>query len=169
MSSYQLGKEMIKHIIKRDLPKWATCLDVGACDGTYWDLLHDHLVMDAVEVWEPNIKNYNLKGKYRMVLNEDIRELKYIHYDLIIFGDVIEHMKTEEAQRVLEYAKEHSDEIMVAVPYRYKQDAIYGNPYEKHIQDDLTEEIFLDRYKDFRVAVPYFNYGYFIWRKSERN
>ena len=166
MSSYQLGKEMIKAIIKRDLPKGSTALDVGACDGAYFELLHDHLVIDAVEVWEPNVNQYNLKGRYRDVFIKDIRDFTYDHYDLVIFGDIIEHMSVEDAQKVLEYAKQHSEEIVVAVPYNYKQGAIYGNPYERHIQDDLTEEIFLERYKGFIVSVPYYNYGYFVWRRK---
>lgn len=167
MSSYLMGKEMIKDIIKRDLPKGSTCLDVGACDGAYFELLHDHLIMDACEVWEPNVERWNLKGRYNEVFVKNIKDVFYNHYDLVIFGDIIEHMTVEDAQKVLEYAKEHSNEVIVAVPYQYKQDAIYGNPYERHIQDDLTEEIFLKRYVGFKVSIPYFNYGYFVWRKSE--
>lgn len=165
MSSYKFGKPEIKWYIVRHLPKGAECLDVGACDGEYANLLGEYLTMDAVEVWEPNIKDHKLKDKYRMVVCEDIRDFKYIHYDLVIFGDVIEHMTVEEAQAVIEYAKEHSDMIIVAVPYRFKQDALYGNPYERHIQDDLTEDLFMERYKGFICEIPYYNYGYFVWRK----
>ena len=166
MSSYKKGKPEVKWIIVKELPKGSDCLDVGACDGEYADLLGDYLTMDAVEVWEPNIRTFNLKSKYRMVIAGDIREVKYIHYDLVIFGDVIEHMSVEDAQRVIEYAKEHSDMIIVAVPYQFKQDAIYGNPYEKHIQDDLTEELFMERYKGFTLRIPYQNYGYYFWKKE---
>lgn len=166
MSSYLMGKEMIRDIIRRDLPKGSTALDVGACDGAYFELLHDHLIMDAVEVWAPNVEQYNLTGRYREVFVKNIKDVSYDYYDLVIFGDVIEHMTVEDAQSVLEYAKQHSREIIVAVPYQYKQGALYGNPFERHIQDDLTEDVFLERYKGFTVSIPYFNYGYFVWRKK---
>ena len=166
MSSYKKGKPEIKWYIVTHLPKGAECLDVGACDGEYAELLGDHLIMDAVEVWEPNIRTHNLKKKYRMVINDDICNVKYIHYDLVIFGDILEHLPVKEAQEVIEYAKEHSDMIVAAVPYKFPQDEIYGNPYERHIQDDLTEEIFMERYKGFTLQVPYYNYGYFVWQRK---
>ena len=72
MSSYKKGKPEIKWYIVTHLPKGAECLDVGACDGEYAELLGDHLIMDAVEVWEPNIRTHKLKKKYRMVINDDI-------------------------------------------------------------------------------------------------
>lgn len=165
MSSYKKGKPEVKWYVVTHLPKGAECLDVGACDGEYANLLGDYLTMDAVEVWEPNILGHHLKDKYRMVIADDIRNVEYIHYDLVIFGDIIEHLTVEDAQRVIEYAKQHSDMIIVAVPYQFKQDAMYGNPYERHIQDDLTEDIFMERYKGFTLQIPYANYGYFVWTK----
>ena len=148
MSSYKKGKPEIKWYIVTHLPKGAECLDVGACDGEYAELLGDHLIMDAVEVWEPNIRTHNLN-------------------DLVIFGDILEHLPVKEAQEVIEYAKEHSDMIVAAVPYKFPQDEIYGNPYERHIQDDLTEDVFMERYKGFTLQVPYYNYGYFVWQRKE--
>ena len=150
MSSYKYGKPEVKWLIAKEIEKGAECLDVGACDGEYFNLLGDLLTMDAVEVWEPNIERYDLTHKYRMVYHDDIRHLKYGDYDVIIFGDVIEHMSVEDAQKVIEYAKNHSTMVIVAVPYRFKQDAIYGNPYEVHIQDDLTEDLFMQRYEGFK-------------------
>lgn len=167
MSSYKYGKPEVKWLIAREFQKGSECLDVGACDGEYFNLLNDILTMDAVEVWEPNVTRYELKKKYRMVYIDDIRGLKYGEYDLVIFGDVIEHMTVEEAREVIEYAKTKARMIIVAVPYNFKQDAIYGNPYEIHIQDDLTEDLFMERYKGFRCEIPYYNYGYFVWRKPK--
>ena len=130
MSSYKYGKPEVKWLIAKEIERGAECLDVGACDGEYFNLLGDLLTMDAVEVWEPNIERYDLTHKYRMVYHDDIRNLKYGDYDVIIFGDVIEHMSVEDAQKVIEYAKTKARMIVVAVPYRFKQDAIYGNPYD---------------------------------------
>ena len=165
MSSYNKGKQELKWLIEHRLPKGSTCLDVGACDGEYFRHLGEHLYMDAVEVWQENIIRHGLDKMYHHVFEANIKDLKYEHYDIVIFGDVIEHMTVEDAQAVLEYAKAHSDYIVVAVPYRYKQGVLYGNPYEIHIQDDLTESLFVERYPGFECRFPYPNYGYWIWRK----
>lgn len=165
MSSYRQGKPEIKFWLAQHLSNGSEVLDVGACDGVWFNILSEWYTMDAVEVWEPNIEQYRLGEKYRSVFNVKIQDFTYDHYDLVIFGDVIEHMTVKDAQKVLAYAREHSDMVIVAVPFLFKQDAIYGNPYERHIQDDLTNQLFLERYPDFEPIILYPNYGYYVWRK----
>lgn len=161
MASYDDGKAEIVEWVKRNFQSGSTCLDVGACDGKWSDLLGDYLIMDAVEIFRPNVEKHHLFRKYRGVFVGDIAEYRFNWYDLVIFGDVIEHMTVEQAQEVLTYAKGHCHDMIVSVPFLYPQDAIYGNPWEKHIQDDLTEEIFLERYPGFeKLLQPAENYVY---------
>lgn len=161
MSSYRMGKDQVRDYLIKTVPKDSSCLDVGACDGIWSDLLRNHLKMVAVEIFEPNIIQWKLEQKYVEVFNEDIRAFEYDHYDVIIFGDVIEHMTVEDAQSVLAYAYDRADEIIVAVPFCFKQGEIYGNPYERHVQDDLTHSLFMKRYKGFEPLVLFDNYGYY--------
>ena len=66
------------------------------------------------------------------------------------------------AQAVLERARPRCRDLIIGVPFLYPQDAIYGNPYERHIQADLTEEIFDERYPGFELLVkPTNNYAYY--------
>lgn len=162
MSSKLQGKSEVTRWIRENVAKDSLCLDVGACDGVWSDLLRDHLRMVGVEIFEPNIVEHNLESKYKVIFNADIREFEYEHFDLIIFGDVIEHMSVADAQSVLKYAYDRADQIVVAVPFRYHQGAIYGNPYERHIQDDLTHELFMSRYQGFEPFKIYDDYGYYI-------
>lgn len=167
MASYNEGKDEVIKWVKKTFPKSSTCLDVGACNGKWWNLLGDYLLMDAVEIFEPNIVTHELKKKYRSVWKGDIADFTYEHYDLIIFGDVIEHMTVEKAQKVLDYAYPRCKDMIVAVPFLLSQDAIYGNPWEVHIQDDLTPENFPKRYKGFEVLVrPIWEYCYFIKKRE---
>lgn len=161
MSSYDFGKNLIEHWVKDHFPKGATALDVGACDGKWYGLLGDYLVMDACEVWQANIVKHHLARKYNKVYWGDIAFMEYKHYDLIIFGDVIEHMSIIKAQKVLDYAKERCDDLIIAVPYEYPQGEIYGNPYEIHVQDDLTPEIFDSRYPGYEVLWANDEYAYY--------
>ena len=150
MSSYDYGKPEICAWIRQDFPREATILDVGACDGKWRRLLPEYPNMDAVEAFEPNLKNLQ---SYRNVFHADICDLSYEWYDLVIFGDIVEHLSVEAAKNELEYARDRCRDMIVAVPFLYEQGAIYGNPYEVHIQDDLTPEIFGERYPGFEVLL----------------
>lgn len=148
MSSYYFGKPEICAWIRTWFPRDAEILDVGACDGLWRRMLPDFPNMDAVEAFHDNAMR--LEG-YREIFEADARNFEYDHYDLIIFGDVIEHMTVLQAQKVLEYARPRCRDMIVAVPFEYVQGEIYGNPYEKHIQDDLTPENFAERYPGLEV------------------
>lgn len=151
MSSYDYGKTEIVEYIHKHFKPGSTCLDVGACDGKWFYLVGDYLKMDAVEIFEPNVTANNLQDIYKGVYVCDIADYKYKWYDLIIFGDVIEHMEVDKAQKVLEYAKQHCKDLIIGVPFLYKQGALYGNEYERHIQSDLTAELFEERYGKYDV------------------
>lgn len=161
--SYDFYKKEIKEYLVDKYKGNAKILDVGAGEGTYRNLLYDVFkTIDAVEVFKPNIIKYNLKQKYHRVYNIDIKDFKYKYYDIIIFGDVIEHLDVNEAKNVLEYAYNRCNEMIVAVPYQLKQDEVDGNIYEIHKQDDLTNEIFLQRYPFMKLLYKNDVYGYYI-------
>ena len=162
MASYDDGKQYIVNWAKTYIPQYSRCLDVGACDGKWYNLLGKYFNMYAVEVFEPNIERYHLREKYQNVFNCNIVDFKYDWYDLIIFGDVLEHLSVKDAQCVLEYAYPRCKDMIISIPFLYKQDEIYGNIYEKHIQDDLTKELFEKRYPGFELIVqPRPDYAYY--------
>lgn len=164
MSSYYFGKDIVCAWIRENFSAETEILDVGACDGIWRQLLPEY-TMDAVEIHGPNADR--LHG-YRKVFRRDVDGLAYEHYDLIIFGDVIEHMDVEKAQRVLAYARPRCRDMVVAVPFLYPQDAFGGNPWEKHLQPDLTAEIFAARYPGFSVLCDTgLNYCYYHKENGE--
>lgn len=164
MGSYNAGKAEVSIWIWKAFPKDATVLDVGACNGVWRQLIPGY-VMDAVEIFTPNAEA--LTG-YRRVINKDISDVTYEWYDLIIFGDVIEHMTVEKAKAVLEYAWPRCRDMIVAVPFEYVQGELYGNPWERHIQDDLTPELFAERYPGFEVLYDPGN-RYCYYHKGENH
>ena len=161
--SYSFFKNDVKLYLMSRFKSDAKVLDVGAGEGTYYNLLHDYFKnIDAVEVFKPNIDKYKLEEKYNKVYYSDIKELKYDNYDIIIFGDVIEHLEVEEAQKVLEYADKHSKEMIIAVPYELEQGIAEENIYEIHKQADLTPKIVLERYPQLKLLYKNDLYGYYI-------
>lgn len=161
--SYNFYKEEVRDYLKSKFKGNAKVLDVGAGCGTYWNLLHnDFKLIDAVEVFKPNIDKYNLKSKYHRVYNINIKDFQYGNYDIIIFGDIIEHLDINNAQNVLKYALNRCKEIIVAVPYELEQDEVDGNIHEIHKQDDLTPEIMKKRYPYLKLLYKNDLYGYYV-------
>ena len=165
-SSYGLYKLEIRNWIFANFDENIRILDVGAGRGTYYYLLNDKFKnMDCVEIYEPNIEDHKLRAKYVNVFNENAVNFKYDYYDLIIFGDVLEHMTVKEAQKVLNYAYNRCKNFVVAIPYCLPQDE-NENKYEKHVQDDLTPENVKERYPNLKLLFGNREYGYYIKNDS---
>ena len=159
MSSFIHGKDQVCKWIRAHFPRDSSILDVGACDGAWQYRLQEYKNIDAVEAFEPNLKHLK---HYRNVYHADIRGFEYENYDLIIFGDVVEHMSVGEAQAMLNYAWPRCKDMIVVVPFKFRQGMIYNNPYEIHVQDDLTDKLFNERYPGFEVLCrPIMNYCYY--------
>lgn len=160
-ASYLYNKDKVREWIYENFKENSSILDVGAGQGTYKNLLGDkYKNIDAVEIYFPNIIDYKLLELYRCVYNRNVIGLEYPNYNLIIFGDVIEHMTVEDAKNVLEYASGKCDDMIVAVPYTYKQHG-NENKWEEHIQDDLTQENVLERYPMLKPLYIDRVYGYY--------
>ena len=144
--SYSQFKSEIKDFIYKKYPKDSKILDIGAGCGPYAQLLPDYKNIDAVEIFEPYIIQYNLKSLYKNVFYINILDFDFEYYDLIIMGDVMEHLTTEDALKLFNKIFNKCNDIIVVVPYLYVQDAVNGNDYEEHKQNDLTKDIMKNRY-----------------------
>lgn len=136
-------------------PHDTTILDVGPYDGRWSDDLRSCFPnIDAVEVFEPYIEQYNLKEKYNEIFISDIREFNFTKkYGIIILGDVLEHMPIGDAQSLIEKLKQNCEILLIIIPYEYPQDEYDRNKYQIHYQEDLTDEVFMQRYPGFKLVV----------------
>lgn len=128
-----------------------TVLDVGAGQGTYLNLIKDGLgsnvLVNAVEVWQPYIDQFNLVNRYDRLFAMDVREMKDFTYDLVILGDVLEHMSESDAVTLWEKISKQAKYAMISIPIiHYHQDAINGNPYEVHVEEDWSMERVLEKF-----------------------
>ena len=153
---------------KDDIKKWleprisGDVLDVGPGIGTYSDLLSINNI-DAVEIFKPYIKKYHLIDKYRYVYNMDIMEFDHFErYEWVILGDVLEHIKVEDAQFLINKITKVGCKCLVAVPYLFHQGESEGNIYEIHHQFDLTPRIMLERYPELEHLIGNIHYGYYV-------
>jgi hypothetical protein len=170
-TSYQLYKDSIKNWILENVSLDAKILDVGAGCGTYSDLLRGYgYKMDAIEIWEPYIKKYNLKDKYDVVMEMDVLDVyapTLQNYDMCILGDILEHLNIEDGQRLIKDISKHCKYFIVAIPYQMEQGEHEGNIHETHLQPDLTPKIMEDRYPELGLLYGSEYYGYYINKKPK--
>jgi hypothetical protein len=115
-------------------------LDVGPGVGTYARLLAGpdvrHIV--GLEVWEPYLTTYHLADHYDELVVGDVRTAPLPEVDVVILGDVLEHMSRAEAVEVWRRAGEAARlAVYLSMPIvHYPQDEIEGNPFEVHVEED---------------------------------
>jgi hypothetical protein len=141
-------------------------LDVGAGIGTYSNLLKPkgYKNIDCVEIFQKYIDDYSLATKYNKIINENIINLDeelLNSYDLIIFGDIIEHISQEDSLKLFAKIKNKTN-VIVAVPFMASQGEHFGNVHETHLQDKLTFQNFLQNYKNFIPFCVRYDYGVFL-------
>ena len=135
--------------------KWATetikglapkhVLDIGPGEGTYGRMRGPNQDWEAVEIFEPYVARYNLTSIYDDVIIGDgleFLERTYDKWDLIIMGDVVEHLVKEDGYRIMRLALQRADYVLVVMPHgEYKQGPMEGNAHEEHLATWETEEM----------------------------
>jgi SAM-dependent methyltransferase len=138
------GKDWMAAQITAHASSIARVLDVGAGCGTYFDLAaKPGQAWWAVEVWPANVDRFDLPSRYDVTSEVDIRGFNWpaAAFDVVIFGDVLEHMPRVDALAVWAAAREHSHHILLSIPVvPYPQGPEEGNPYEEHVETWTHEE-----------------------------
>lgn len=148
------GKFFIKNFfLDKDIHK---ILDIGPGSGNYYDLFtgqgeYEHKVKlhvedwSAIEIWGPYIDFFHLTGKYNHIYVQDVYDTdwdKLGSFDIIIFGDVIEHMAFNRAKEAIQKASNHAKWLVLSLPIiNYPQEPSYGNIYEAHVEQYSPERV----------------------------
>jgi len=148
ISSKRGKKQIIQWV--NSMSEVKSVLDIGCGVGTYLNIFKEdrqtlqNATWTGVEVWKPYIEKYNLKDRYDLLINHDVRSLDYKSigtFDLCFLGDVLEHMTKEESLIVVNNILNISKYIIISIPVvHYPQDEIENNPYEIHIKDDWSDQ-----------------------------
>ncbi|WP_405944742.1 methyltransferase [Streptomyces sp. NBC_00932] len=138
------GKDWSLARFQRHLPNTVT--DVGPGDGTYARLFrpaHHGVWWTAIEIHKPYVAKYKLRntktrtGMYDEIHVEDVRESQphLFHRDLVICGDVLEHMPREDAVALLQGIEAAGAwNVLVSLPIvESVQGEVDGNPHEAHV------------------------------------
>ena len=157
-------KQQTKEYILNKYGRAAKILDIGAGAGAYYDMLSTEGFknLDCVEAFENYIVDYKLREKYKNVILGDVTKLDidFDQYDLIILGDVLEHIQVEDAKVLLNKMKQSN--VLIGVPFESPQGVHFDNTFEIHLQDDLTFINFFERFEGYKPFCLRFDYGLFV-------
>jgi cyclopropane fatty-acyl-phospholipid synthase-like methyltransferase len=119
-------------------------LDIGPGVGTYAKLLAGEYVsrIIGVEIYEPYVTTYRLRDYYDEIILGDAREVELPAADVVILGDVAEHMTEADALRLWKRAGDAAARaVYLSIPIvHYPQGEIEGNPHEHHVVEDWNHE-----------------------------
>ena len=74
--------------------------------------------------------------------------------DLVIFGDILEHMEKEQSQELVAKALKKSKLVIISIPVKHSpQGAWGGNPFEIHVKDNWTHEEVLESFPNITESV----------------
>lgn len=144
------GKDWLLPRIVAELP--GTLLDVGAGEGTYAWLLAEHAEevegshLIALEAFEPYVERYALVDLYDEVIVGDARTHDFPQVDVVILGDVVEHLDHDDAVKVWEKARRAARKaVFASIPLGvFPQGPVNGNEHEVHRYSWTNETVHAD-------------------------
>jgi SAM-dependent methyltransferase len=147
-------KEQTYSFFTSNYSKDKSVLDLGCGHGFYKKLLGEYFTgpWHAVEIWKPYIDKYKLEELYDQVFNENLLDFEFEYYDIIIMGDVLEHLSRSDGANIIKKLKDKCEELFVVVPYNLPQETVNDNVFETHLQEDLNDDIMLEHYPDLTIA-----------------
>lgn len=126
----------------RDAP--LDVLDIGPGVGTYAKLLAGPAVrrITGIEIYEPYVHTYRLRSYYDDVIVGDALQVEFPAADVVILGDVAEHMNASDALALWDKATSAARQaVYLSIPIvHYPQGEIEGNEHERHIVDDWDHD-----------------------------
>lgn len=144
-----------------------TIIDVGVGAGLWEEYLkpyRDRIFLWGIEVWTPYLQEFNLLQRYDLMCCMDARQINNWAADIVIFGDILEHMPLEDAVALWDRAGTQSQHRLLAIPtVYYPQGHIHDNPYEAHVTENWTHEDVLNTFKGITDYSPQYPYTRAYW------
>jgi 2-polyprenyl-3-methyl-5-hydroxy-6-metoxy-1,4-benzoquinol methylase len=174
--SADVGKPVILKYILENIKKNQKVLDVGFGSGVYGKLLRTfyYRYVDGIDVFDKHLEEFGLDLIYDNIYIENILEFEFEFYDLIIMGDVLEHIELEAAKKLLtKFIEEKKcDHLIVSIPFESEQGDVHENVHEIHLQDNVTAKYMEKHYPYLDLIDLYYNSelgnikAVYIWNKD---
>lgn len=130
------GKYWTREHVERLAPK--SILDIGPGAGTYAMLLRQVECIErfsCIEIYEPYVDRFRLHNWYDEVIVGDAMELDWQPADVVILGDVLEHVSYDNALVMWDKARKAANKaVILSLPIiEYPQGCWEGNEHEAHL------------------------------------
>lgn len=166
--SSHVFNDLITSHVKKINPQ--LILDVGAGAGKYGKLIKSILPSVNVEGIEPTpqyLVDYKLSDIYNKIHSTTIQDFAKNNprnrYNIVIFGDVLEHFFRSEAIDYIDYFLYRSDWAVVLWPTFMPQDDAMDNSYEIHKSNfnliDLSTKFDIHHYEK--------KFGWYHWNDPQ--
>lgn len=100
--------------------------------------------LDAVPAYQ---HTYQLNSVYNEFVSSDLCDYIFSNldrwWDLVVFGDVLEHLKKSKGIDVLNALSYMTSNIIVVYPDGYKQGALEGHEEERHLSRWMPNDFFI--------------------------
>lgn len=161
------NKEYVTAFLKAHRPE--TVIDIGAGAMMYGNLIREEIgnkpKITAIEVWQPYIDFYPYEKVYNEVIQVDARLHDDYNVDVVIAGDVLEHMSEEEMKELVTKIRSQAKWLILSVPViHYPQGHLEDNPYEEHIQEDLNHDELVRILGDYHQYKDFVQTGTYIYK-----
>ena len=144
-----------------------TIIDIGPGAGFYADIARKNTDahLTGIEVFDPYVKMFNLNDKYDRVITADVRDVGGFKADVVIAGDILEHLSELDMTIVVERMLEDCKYLIISVPIvHYPQDHSHDNEFEKHLQEDLNKDELVRLFGEPYLYKEYGVTGTFIYK-----
>ena len=137
-TSFPVFNDLIAHHVKTLAPE--VVLDIGPGSGKYGKIVRENIPTAALIAVEPTasyINEFGLSGIYDTVHNMRVQDFMVQHVrhksNLVVIGDVLEHLFRSEVIDVLDFMLYRTDWLMALWPTNLPQNDEYeNNAYEAH-------------------------------------
>jgi hypothetical protein len=135
-------------------------IDVGAGPGKWGKILNDRVPTDAIEVWQPYIREFGLNEFYDRIYCADARVWgveDWQRYNVAVLGDVLEHMPKDDARDLVGRMLKAGLKLFLSIPVTDcpQKGEPFGNPFEEHVAQWSHEELLADGWRELhRGPVP---------------
>ena len=164
----------------------ASLLDIGLGNGKIGFIARDlldvmlggryrkedwQIKIDGIEIFPAYIQNHQKEIYDKIFIGDAFEVIESLdQYDMIVLGDVLEHFEKEKALQLLDKCVARTkNHVIINIPLgdNWRQPAIYGNPYEKHLSQWQFED-----FQSFACAHKFFHYvagpyGIFLIKKED--
>lgn len=130
------------HFFIEDVKKYTpmTALDVGVGHGKVGRLLFETMEgkchIEGIEVYPPYLAQKVLYVYYKRIHEMDVVDWMQQNVDwqkdLVVFGDVLEHLTYSNAISILHQTMYRAKLVAVFTPMAYLQNSLEGNKHEAH-------------------------------------